>query len=515
MTMTTPTSHCRTVHLAPQVRPRGERDEKGIALIIALFLTAALSALGASVMFISQTETYSSMNYRVMSQARYGAESGIYKTVHYLLNSYTPPKTGSGTDPISAYDTTKSPVEYNGQPVVLSALASVNSNYPVQTVKTAFSDAAQGSLAQGNTSVNYAASATMLSMQELGGQTVITWQLTADGTIPSGRPATVEVSSVLEKQVVRSISYAFAAFATANTCGALTWSSAYTDSYDSTSALGGNGKPVLANNNGNVGTNGNINTNNSATVNGTVSTPRVGVGNCSSGNVTASTSSGGATVTGGIVHLSQEVVKPTPVIPAPTPSATQNINVTDISNCPTGLSGCTKLSNGHKSLAPGTAASPAAYGNINLTNTARLHLQAGTYNFNSWQVDNASQIILDSVPVIINIVGTGKTQPFWLNSSVVMATGVANKWDPTNIVFNYAGTDTVRFDNAATQIGMVNAPNAALLVNSSDFYGSLIGKTITFGNAAKLHYDRNLNNAAPATFNVGADMLTAFTWKKY
>ena len=496
-------------------RGRDARDEKGIALIIALFLTAALSALGASVMFISQTETYSSMNYRVMSQARYGAESGIYKTVHYLLNSYTPPSTGSGTDPISAYDTTKTPVQYNGRPVVLSALSSVSANYPVQAVKTAFNTAAQGSLAQGNTSVNYAASATMLSMQELGGQTVITWQLTADGTIPSGRPATVEVSSVLEKQVVRSISYSYAAFATGKTCGALTWSSAYTDSYDSTSALGSNGKPVLANNSGNVGTNGNLNTNNSATVNGTVSTPRVGVGNCSSGNVTAQTSSGGATVTGGIIRLSQEVVKPTPVIPGTIPSSSQNIVFTDVNNCPTGLSGCTKLSNGDKSLAPGTTASPAAYGNVSTTNSARLHLKAGAYNLNSLSVDNATQIILDSVPVTINIVGTGKTQPFWLNSSIAMATGVANKWDPTNIVINYAGTDTVRFDNAATQIGQVNAPNANLLVNSSEFYGSLIGKTITFGNAARLHYDRNLSNAAPATFNVGADMLTAFTWKKY
>jgi len=488
-------------------------DQSGIALLLALFLAAALSALGASLMFLSQTETYSSANYRVMSQARYAAESGVYKTVHYLLNTYTPPSTGSGTDPITAYDITKSPVLYNNKPVVLSALSSVTANYPVAAVKTAFNTAAQGSLALDRNSVNYGASATMLSMQELGGQTVITWQITADGTIPSGRPATVEVTSILEKQVVRSISYAFAAFATANTCGSLTWSSAYTDSYDSTAALVSN-KPVLANNNGNVGTNGNIETDNSAVVNGTVSTPRVGVGNCSSGNVTASTSSGGATVTGGVVHLSQEIVKPTPVIPLPTPSTSQNINITDISNCPSGVSGCSKLSNGSKSLAPGTQATPAAYGNINLTNTAVLHLQAGAYNFNTFQVDNASQVILDSVPVTINIVGTGSTQPFWLNSSVTFAAGVANKWDPLNIVINYAGTDTIRFDNAATQIGQVNAPNAKLLVNSSNFYGSLIGKTITLGNAAHLHYDRNLNNAAPASFNVGADMLTSFTWKK-
>lgn len=490
-------------------------DEGGIALIITLFLTAALSVLGASMMFLSQTETYSSMNYRVMSQARYGAESGVHKTVHYLLNSYAPPATGNATDPISAYDTTRSPVQYNGRPVVLSALGGVTANYPVQSVKTAFGSAAQGSLALDNGSVNYAASATMLSMQEVGGQTVLTWQITADGTIPSGRPATVEVTSVLEKQLVRSISYAFAAFATGKTCGSLTWNSAYTDSYNSHAALSGSNKPVLSNSNGNVGTNGNLNVNNASTVNGTVSTPRVGVGSCSAGNVSAQSASGGARVTGGVVHLSQEVVKPTPVIPSPTPNPSQNIGVTDVSGCPASVAGCTKLANNHKSLAPGTPAAPAAYGNVTLTDTARIHLQAGAYNFNSLSIDNASQIILDSVPVVINIVGTGKTQPFWLNSSIAMATGIANKWDPLNVIINYAGTDSIRFDNAATQVGQVNAPNANVVVNSSEFYGSIIGKTITFGNAAKLHYDTQLNNAGPASFNVGADMLTSFSWKKY
>ena len=84
-------------------------DERGVALIITLFLMAALSALAASLMFLSQTETYSTMNYTMMSQARYAGESGIEKTVNYLLNSYTLPS-ASGSDPTSNYDMTKSPV---------------------------------------------------------------------------------------------------------------------------------------------------------------------------------------------------------------------------------------------------------------------------------------------------------------------------------------------------------------------------------------------------------------------
>src|SRR4029450_7722100 len=99
-------------------------------------------------MYLSQTETYATSNYRVMTQARYGAESGIHTAVNYLLNSYTAP--GSVSDPIANYNRTVSPVTYNGQPVVLSANADVPSNYPVAAVKTAFAANAGGTLAAGH-----------------------------------------------------------------------------------------------------------------------------------------------------------------------------------------------------------------------------------------------------------------------------------------------------------------------------------------------------------------------------
>jgi len=61
-------------------------NQRGIALVLALFLMSALSVLGASLMFLSQTETYASMNYRMMSQARYAAEAGIQKASNFLLD---------------------------------------------------------------------------------------------------------------------------------------------------------------------------------------------------------------------------------------------------------------------------------------------------------------------------------------------------------------------------------------------------------------------------------------------
>ena len=478
--------------------------EEGVALVLCLLFMLAVSAIGASMMVLAQTETYSSQNYRLMTQARYAAESGVHKTINYLLNTYTPP--GSVADPIAAYDMTTIPVTYNGAPVVLSADAAVAANYPVAAVSAAFAAAAAGTLPAGGTTVRYVASARLMSMRVVDGTPVMTWQITADGLIDGARDAVVEVSAVLEKQVTATPNAVFAAFATSGACGALTWSSSTTDSYDSTSALV-NGRPAFANSGGNVGTNGNLNANNAATVRGSLSTPRVGVGGCSAGNVDAATTSGGATVTGGIIHLPQAITEPTPPLPNPLPNPAQNINMTDASNCPNGLAGCSKAGNGDKTLQPGT------YGNITLTDSARIHLRAGTYNINSLNIDNESRMILDTSPVIINVVGTSKASPFVLNSSV--SNDPTHPWDPTQLQLNYAGTGTIRFDNQATSVAVINAPNASVIVNSSDYYGSIIGKTITFGNAAKLHFDRHLGAVAAMTYIVGADMLTSFSWKKY
>src|SRR5438093_2485812 len=145
------------------------QSERGIALVLALFLMAAMSVLGASLMFLSQTETYASMNYRMMSQARYAGEAGVQKAANFLLDSaqYTVP---TGAAALAQFDRTQSPVRCLagctvGEPIVLSATSAVPSNYPVAAMQTAFNAAAQGTLAAGSASVTYKASATLLTMQ--------------------------------------------------------------------------------------------------------------------------------------------------------------------------------------------------------------------------------------------------------------------------------------------------------------------------------------------------------------
>ena len=78
-------------------------DEKGIALVFTLFLMAALSALAVSLMFLSQTETSSTRNYRTMSQARYAGEAGVHRAIKFVQHLHA-----SGH--LSSHNLTVSPV---------------------------------------------------------------------------------------------------------------------------------------------------------------------------------------------------------------------------------------------------------------------------------------------------------------------------------------------------------------------------------------------------------------------
>src|SRR4029078_7539330 len=89
-----------------------KNNERGIAIVLALILMSAMSVLAASLMFLSQSETYASMNYRMMSQARYAGEAAVQKASDFLLDGtqYVLPGPLNAIDPLTNYDRTKSPV---------------------------------------------------------------------------------------------------------------------------------------------------------------------------------------------------------------------------------------------------------------------------------------------------------------------------------------------------------------------------------------------------------------------
>jgi hypothetical protein len=475
-------------------------NQKGSALVFVLLLILVLSVMAASLMFLSQSETWSSMNYRMMSQSRYGAESGLSVATDFIVNSYSAP-TATGADSMANYNTSVSPVTYNGQPVVLSSVTG-QSNYPLGTVALAFQHALQnpGNVVAGNNVINYSATATLLSMGTVMSYgnpiTVQMWQVKADGSINGLRGSREEVTAVLERQVTPSTVYA--AFATANGCGSLSFSGGgQSDSYNSSllsvSAGGVATAPTSFNTyGGNVGSNGNLAENGAqTTIYGTMSTPDTGVGNCANGNVTAWTDNGHATVTGGLVTLPQIVVFPPPLVPAP---GTTNENV-----------------NSGVTLAPGN------YGDISLSGHGVLTLTPGIYNINSIseQGANTSVVIAPDPttnqygPVTLNVTGNNQTTPIDLSGN-----GLQNPTlNPALMQINYAGSGTVKIAGNASSAAVVYAPGASVtLTGGSDFFGAILGQTVTDAGGTAIHYDLNLSNNS---FIVSNYMLDSFNWAKF
>jgi Tfp pilus assembly protein PilX len=489
--------------------PDPHRSERGVALVVVLLLTVALSAIGASLLLLAQTDTYTSMNYRMMSQARYGAESGVLKAVNFLTQAYQTP--GTAGDPYASYNVTVSPVTFNGQPVVLSADPAKASNYQDAVTQAAFLAASTGNIVSGQT-VTYTAYATLVGMrtvEEYGVTTptiIQTWEVTGTGTIGGARPAAVEVKTTLERQVTAAHNYGV--FATNPGCGALTFSGgSSTDSYNSATMTFASGLPVTQTYGGSVGSNGNLNVNGGQTqINGSLSTPRSGVGNCKNGNVTAYTG-GAAQVSEGLVQLPQAISYPTPsaVIPVP---PTSNVSWSGSTCAQLGLSAptCTGTS-GNLTLDP--QGGTLVFGNINLNGGGTVHLRGGTYNINSISMNGNSTLIIDTGPVFMNVAGASTNQPISMSGGLISNPS----YDATQFHILYGGTSTVSVSGGTASAAMVYCPNADVsITGGSNFYGSVVGASVTDTGGTHFHYDRRLQNDFLVA---GSYMMSSFTWKKY
>lgn len=494
----------------PRVRPPAQHNDDGIAMVLALLFMLALSSLGAAVMVLSRTETLSSVNYRMMSQARYGAESGVHKAAHFLLNGYALP--GTVADPLANFDTTVTPVRYLGQPVVLSTLSGVAANYPVAATQTAFAAASQGTLAAGAATVAYTASAELMSMRSVvpygaSAATVVqTWRITARGSIQGAREAEVEVSALLERQVVPAHTYA--AFATNSGCGALSFSGGVrTNSYDSSNMMMNDGVPVTDATWGHVGTNGNLTEGGGSIVNGSLSTPRSGVGNCSAGAVTALTQNGNAQVTEGVVALPQAVQYPLPDPPSPLPPTTTT-SITSSSGCGVLTLASGVCTGGAGALTLDPQGVPMELDNVQVTGGATLTLEAGTYNINSLKLTGGSTVVIGSGPVILNVAGTDDATPIDFEGGAT-----ANEsFDPSMFRIQYAGTGSLKLTGGATVAAIVYAPLANVSIEGgADVYGSVLAARLSANGGAQLHYDRRLSRDF---FTTGPQMMSGFSWKK-
>ncbi|HKW60962.1 MAG TPA: PilX N-terminal domain-containing pilus assembly protein [Candidatus Acidoferrum sp.] len=499
--------------------------QRGSALIFALILLLVLSAMAGSLMFLSRSETWSSMNYRMMTQARYGAEAGVNATANFIMNAYVPPADLSGTAGLQnfpGFNVNTYPVtDAAGNPIFLSTLNGQAANYP-GPAQAAFVNAmnANQPLQAGANTVNYSASAqlmTMISTTPFGTTTPVTiqtWKITAHGDIANVRNAEAEVVTTLERYI--SPAFGYAAFADGAGCGQLSFTgNGTTNSYDSAGLIpnggainpGANGAGIPLNGfGGNVGTNGNESDSGAnVQINGSLSTPNSGTGVCGAGNVTAFSGNVNQ-VTGGFIQLSQPVTFPPP---ATYPPGATNINAT------------ATISPGSAQCTPAVApAGACGLGDISLSGNKVLTLTPGVYNINSISITGNGQLLVAPYPagspnagqygpVVINVAGNNNATPIDLEGN-----GIGNPtFNPSDLQITYAGNGQMKIAGNGASAAVVYAPNAtASFKGNGTFYGSVIANQLTdVGNGA-VYYDMHLKKSL---FTVGNYVLNSFTWNKY
>ena len=487
-------------------------DERGIAIVIALFMTMMVSALAASMAYVARTETLSSQSYTTMAHARYGAESGLAAATNYLLSTpYAITGPGTGADPLTNYDATVSPVRRANASVVLNSAG--GSNYPISGVVTAFGTAASGTLTVGNGTVTYGARATLLALRRVtdsmsgNTETLQKWEVIGWGRRGGVGSAEVEVSAIVERHVIPL--YRYAAFATNTGCGALSFGGgSKTKSYNSQALNAGN--PVLANTDGDVGTNGNLAMQGTTTIiNGTLSTPRTGVGSCTNNNVTALTVQGKATVSEGLVELPQVVTYETPPAPSPLPPTT-SVNMSSSFTC-AGYVGCA-MSGGTVTLTadPTNNVPYSSMGNVTV-GPADLVLNAGTYIFNSLSVVGTAKITTNgkvTIKIAAQSLSAGVSPISLLGNSITNSS-----YDPSNLQIIYGGTGDIWLSGGTATAAIVYAPNAHLtLSGNGDVYGSMIAGRMSVPGGANIYYDTNL---AKSALTYGRPVLNSFTWRTF
>jgi hypothetical protein len=486
-------------------------DERGVALVMAMFMTLMVSALAASMAYVARSETLSSQSYTTMAQARYAAESGLAAAANYLLSGpYVAIAPGTATDPLTNYDRTVSPVRWSNSPVQLSTEPGA-SNHPVNAVVQGFQAAAAGTLTVSNGTVAYGARATLLSVRVVtdtmggGSQAIQTWEITGVGRRDFSGSANAEVIAIIERQTVPAIRYG--AFATNPACGALLLSGgAKTYSYDSTAPLAA-GAPVLSQTGGDIGTNGNLDISGTPTqVYGTLSTPRTGTGKCTAANVTAISISGKASVQEGLIELPQEIEFEPPPPPSPMPPTT-NVGIDNGFTCLGAglLLGCSK-SGGTVTLSAGATGGPIVLGNVSVKNT--LVLNEGTYIVNSITASGNPNIQVNGKVTLI-VAGQGQATPIDLTGGAV----VNPSFDPQNFQIIYGGTGTVKTRGGAQTSAFLYAPDAFVTMSGGGkWYGAVVSGKLDLGGGTELYFDRNLMSSM---VSAGAPVMSSFTWASF
>jgi len=463
---------------------KGENAERGSALIVALIFMAVLSALAASLAFVTQIEVSSATTYRQTVQARYAAESGTQAAADWLKNNLPAPDT-------SKLDLTKYPVTLkNGTCtsadssgcVVLSAGLGSGTYGSVDSATASnfsnfFNSGSNGNQISGIPGTSYNLQAQMMNarvLKLLGGGTglIHSWKITSQGNVSGLHNAQAQVKMMVEN--FPNLIFGYAAFGSSNSCSAISLAGlASTDSYDSSQGPW-NSQTNSSQMQGNVGTNGSVSLL-GAVIHGTDAYANV------SGTCTPPSGPNAGTVTK-ISPLSLP-----PVIG------------------PTGLGAAVPCGGSCSTLTPGTH-----YGSISLSGKQLLTLGSGIYYLDGLTVSSQAQIQVSpsGSSVVMYILGN--------NGPVIGGNGISNVGTgdaPANFQILYGGTGSSSIVGNGTSQVVFYAPNSDVIITGSGgLMGAVYGNSVSINGNSPLHYDRQLANSLTIS---GPFAITAFSWDRY
>ena len=503
------------------------KSEKGVALIAALLALLLLTAIGMGMMYMSTTESAINSNFKAEETAYFAARAGVEEVRDRMLaaNPNTiatllPPALPGGTNGVlyvlqtgvAASDVTNLTASNPLADDELCHDFSFGGMTPVPANVRCSTQPAGGGWFTTTPSVapfaldykwvrvtlkaNSSTAYTVDAGQPAANQ--VCWNGISEVALPSGVAACNALNPIANpvymvtslavtpsgarRLVQQEISqtpiqgFPYGVFATGTGCGALgLGGGSKTFSFNSSTENPPSNPPSNATTSGgNIGSNGNITVDGTGTsVNGTTSSAIGGVGTCNKGN--------GITVSGGATYGTPATipVQTLPVPPMPNPLPPTN-NTTINSSGP---------------LPPG------AYGNVNVTGGATITLAGGTpgnpavYTFNSFSMAGGSTLVING-PVVFNMAGVKVTNVVdFSGGGFQNTTNVA-----ANFVINYGGSAKISLNGGSAAFAVINAPNASItLAGGSNFYGQIIGNTISDTGGTNIYFDQSLNT--PSTNN--------------
>ncbi len=546
--------------------------ERGVALILALLTLLVLSTLAVGIIVTTQSELWTTKNYRQVTQTRYIAEAGAQQAVNWIQD-----RGNSGTLLPSGfpagYNLNVYPVQDNSQNlVVLAPTTSINgisANYPSTQLSDFRTNLASQTVSSDQVSGSFGVVAQLLNARKdpVTNTWMTDWKIISQASVNNSRVQVVEVVSKLKIENGgggSGFSFDYGVLATGTGCSTVEMGGGqYTNAYNSqASGNVGNNNPTLLGTGGNVASFGNVYIHNGAYINGNVYTPFSAAGATGTygisggpkglnGSVACSSPSkmwavnednSGSEV--GCTTASKKSSCPTNQVTYPLDPSWTDPSVVPDPIMPT-VAANTAACTGYATLCNGGSGDktnnwkcsitippsfqsdgktpgggPENFGKVNFGSCAVITLQPGVYNVDTLYISNGATLVVPTTgSVVFNVLNaSGSNTPLQMDGGTVANNG----GNPLNMSFVYGGDKAVAINAGAATFATIYAPHASVsITGNGGIYGAIVGKKFSFTGSGHVIYDANLNKK-PANFPVNGSApsftnyhVDQFSWNAF